>query len=69
MSPLCKADRILYARRERIFRSKPVLSAMGYSRQRADSALRISFSKLNTRDDVDALAEGIALGLKTLAHR
>ncbi len=46
-----------------------VLSAMGYSRQRADSALRISFSKLNTRDDVDALAEGIALGLKTLAHR
>jgi cysteine desulfurase len=46
-----------------------VLSAMGYSRQRADSALRISFSKLNTRDDVDALCEGIALGLKTLAHR
>ena len=46
-----------------------VLSAMGYSKQRADSALRISFSKLNTRDDVDALAEGIALGLQTLAHR
>ncbi len=46
-----------------------VLAAMGYSRQRADSALRISFSKFSTRDDVDALAEGIALGLKILAHR
>ena len=46
-----------------------VLAAMGYSRQRADSALRISFSKFSTRDDVYALAEGIALGLKILAHR
>ena len=46
-----------------------VLAAMGYSRQRADSALRISFSKFSTRDDVDALAEGISLGLKILAHR
>lgn len=46
-----------------------VLAAMGYSRQRADSALRISFSKFSTRDDVDALAEEISLGLKILAHR
>ncbi len=46
-----------------------VLSALGLSRERADSALRISFSKHNTKDDVDALCEGIALGLKVLAHR
>ncbi len=46
-----------------------VLSAMGYNKQRADSALRISFSKHNTKEDIDALCEGIELGLKVLAHR
>lgn len=46
-----------------------VLSAMGIDRDRADSALRISFSKLNTKADVDVLCEGIAEGLGTLAHR
>lgn len=46
-----------------------VLGAMGIDRDRADSALRISFSKLNIKADVDALCEGISLGLKTLAHR
>ena len=46
-----------------------VLSAMGFGRQRADSALRISFSKHNTKEDIDALCGGIELGLKTLAHR
>ncbi|MBR1483000.1 MAG: cysteine desulfurase [Ruminococcus sp.] len=46
-----------------------VLSAMGIDKKRADSALRISFSKYNTRDDVDALANAIAFGLKTLAYR
>lgn len=46
-----------------------VLSAMGFDKKRADSALRVSFSKYNTKEDIDALAEGIALGLKTLAHR
>lgn len=46
-----------------------VLGAMGIDRDRADSALRISFSKLNTKADVDALCEGIAEGLGTLAHR
>ena len=45
-----------------------VLSAMGYGRERADSALRISFSKYNTKEDVDALVKGIADGLRTLAH-
>ena len=46
-----------------------VLSAMGFGRQRADSALRISFSKHNTKEDIDALCGGIELGLKILAHR
>lgn len=46
-----------------------VLSTMGYNKQRADSALRISFSKHNTKEDIDALCEGIELGLKVLAHR
>ena len=45
-----------------------VLGAMGIDRDRADSVLRISFSKLNTKADVDALCEGIAEGLGTLAH-
>lgn len=46
-----------------------VLSAMGLSRERADSAIRISFSKFSTEADVDALCEGIADGLRVLAHR
>lgn len=46
-----------------------VLSAMGLDKNRADSALRISFSKYNTLGDVDALCSGIEAGLKTLAHR
>ena len=46
-----------------------VLSALGLGRERADSALRISFCKHNTKEDIDALCEGIALGLKVLAHR
>ena len=46
-----------------------VLSALGLSRERADSALRVSFSKYSTEADVDALCEGIAEGLRVLAHR
>ena len=46
-----------------------VLSALGFSRERADSALRISFSKHNTIDDIDALCERIEIGLRVLAHR
>ena len=44
-----------------------VLRAMGLDDRRADSALRISFSKHNTTADIDALAEGIAEGIRTLA--
>lgn len=52
-------------------RGKPshVLGAMGISRERADSAIRISFSKYNTIDDVDVLCSGIERGLTVLAHR
>lgn len=46
-----------------------VLKAMGIGAERADSALRISFSKYNTEEDIDALCEGIRQGLCTLAHR
>ena len=46
-----------------------VLSALGLSRERADSALRVSFSKHNTSADIDALCERIAVGLRVLAHR
>lgn len=46
-----------------------VLSAMGLDRNRADSAIRISFSKFNTKEDIDALCSGIRTGLEVLAHR
>lgn len=46
-----------------------VLQAMGIDKNRADSALRISFSKYNTTDDIDELCRGIEQGLKVLAHR
>lgn len=46
-----------------------VLSAMGISKDRADSALRISFSKYSTAQDVAALCGGIKSGLTMLAHR
>lgn len=45
-----------------------VLSAMGITRKNADSALRISFSKYNTTDDIDALCSGIKSGMELLAH-
>lgn len=46
-----------------------VLAAMGLSRDRADSALRVSFSKYNTKEDIDALCGAVARGLEVLAHR
>lgn len=46
-----------------------VLSAMGLKSEHADSALRISFSKYNTKEDIDALCAGIKTGLNVLAHR
>lgn len=44
-----------------------VLEALGLAPERIDSALRVSFSRLNTEADCDALLEGLAEGLRTLA--
>ena len=44
------------------------LTAYGRSEAEADSSIRISFSKDNTEDDVDALVEALAEGLVKLAR-
>ena len=41
---------------------------MGLPREQVQSALRVSFSRFSTQEDVDALAEGLKLGLKALAQ-
>lgn len=46
-----------------------VLTSMGLADDIIDSAIRVSFSKHNTTADCDALLEGIAKGLNTLAKR
>lgn len=46
-----------------------VLAAMGLSGDRIDSSVRISFSKFNNEEDVDALISGIKSGLKNLQKR
>lgn len=46
-----------------------VLSAMGIEKDRADSALRISFSKYNTKDDIDALVNYLKQGTVSLAKK
>ncbi len=44
-----------------------VLEALELAPERIDSALRVSFSRFNTEADCDALLEGLAEGLRTLA--
>ncbi len=46
-----------------------VLSSLGLSDEILDTAIRVSFSKHNTKEDCDALVEGIKTGLKNLARR
>lgn len=46
-----------------------VLEAMGLPDDRIDSSLRISFSRYNTTDDIDALIEGLGSGIDTLQRR
>ena len=43
-----------------------VLTAMGLGRDRVDSSIRVSFSKLNTEEDIDALCEGLKSGIADL---
>lgn len=45
-----------------------VLSALGLSPELADSAIRVSFSRYNTKDDIDVLAEAIKSADDTLAR-
>lgn len=46
-----------------------VLQAMGLPDERIDSSIRISFSKYNTKEDIDALTEGLKNGLETLQRK
>jgi len=46
-----------------------VLQAINLNKDSADSALRISFSADNTKEDIDCLAEAVTLGLKMLVKR
>ncbi len=43
------------------------LTAMGLARRRIDTALRVSFCADSTPDDVNALADALAEGIRTLA--
>ncbi|HCB99746.1 MAG TPA: cysteine desulfurase [Ruminococcaceae bacterium] len=45
-----------------------VLAAMNLPDERIDSALRISFSHENTREDIDRFVDAIQEGIKTLTH-
>ena len=46
-----------------------VLGAMGLSRTRIDSSIRVSFCKYNSEADVNALIEGITDGINSLQKR
>ena len=46
-----------------------VLEAIGMDPRRIDGALRIGFSRFNTREDVDALCAALEEAHRTLAHR
>lgn len=52
-------------------KAKPshVLESMGLPKDQVESALRVSFSRFSTREDVEALVEGIKAGLENLAVR
>ena len=43
-----------------------VLTALGFDRLRADTALRISFSAESTKEEADRLIEGVRTGVETL---
>lgn len=47
----------------------PVLSAMGLSKERILSSLRVSFSRFNTEEEVDVFLAALRKGMQTLARR
>ena len=52
-------------------KAKPshVLQAMGLPKEQVETALRVSFSRFSTQEDVEALLESLQAGLASLAHR
>lgn len=48
-------------------KQSPVLEAMQLPKERIQAALRVSFSHMNTLEDVEALVEGVREGLASLA--
>lgn len=44
-----------------------VLTAMGLTSERIDSAIRISFSRFNIKEDIDIFADKLSEGMKNLA--
>ena len=44
-----------------------VLQAMGLPQKLSDTAIRVSFSRHNTKEDIDRLLDALSLGIKTLA--
>ena len=42
---------------------------MSLPKEQVESALRVSFSRFSTQEDVEALVEGLKLGLENLAQR
>ena len=52
-------------------KAKPshVLAAMGLDSRRIDTAIRVSFSRENTEDDVRALLDALAEGMASLARK
>ena len=45
-----------------------VLTAMGLDKRLADSAIRVSFSHSNTKEDIDQLVKEIDEGIKSLVR-
>ena len=42
---------------------------LGLPKEQVETALRVSFSRFSTQEDVEALLEGLQAGLASLAHR
>ena len=49
-------------------RQSHVLAAMGLEPKRVVSAIRVSFGRYNTKDDVDALLSSLQTGINSLAR-
>lgn len=50
-------------------KASPVLTALGLSRERVDSAIRVSFSRFTKSEDIDCLLEALVEGMATLAKK